>query len=308
MTAHHVQQELAHRKGMWESLLTQGGPTDVVPSTLRALGVYGGAQGVWVDKARTGKLTADGNGVTVGLLHTGSHYVDDLSDDGVLYHYPQTRRPDVRDAGEIEATKNVQRLGLPVFVIAYANYGHRNVHLGKVIDWDDEAMLFLVTFEDTFPDIEATPKTASDTDDDKPFVAFEKKKPKQREVLVRQGQQRFRFYVLKRYGPKCALCDLDVGEMIQAAHIIPSEENGSDDPRNGLALCANHRLAFDAGLVAIEPETLAIRYDPSGPGASKLQITFQDLGHLHKKPHPEALSWHYQRWEEDRLGRRQQSD
>ena len=41
---------------------------------LREMGVYGGAQGIWVDKRRTGALTADGNGVTVGVRHTGQHY------------------------------------------------------------------------------------------------------------------------------------------------------------------------------------------------------------------------------------------
>src|SRR5260370_5342666 len=124
---------------MWDSLLAQGGPKSVERSTLRAIGIYGGAQGVWVDTARTSKLTTDGNGITVGLLHTGRHYVDELSDDGVLYHYPETRRPDARDTGEIEATKNAQRFVLSVFVIAYANHGRRDVYLGRVTDWDDEA-------------------------------------------------------------------------------------------------------------------------------------------------------------------------
>jgi hypothetical protein len=58
---------------------------------LRGLGVYGGAQGVWVDKARTKEIAPAG--VTVALLHTGCSYADDLSADGVVYHYPKTGRP-----------------------------------------------------------------------------------------------------------------------------------------------------------------------------------------------------------------------
>jgi hypothetical protein len=35
-------------------------------------------------------------GITVSLLHTGRHYADELSADGVLYHYPRrVGRPDV---------------------------------------------------------------------------------------------------------------------------------------------------------------------------------------------------------------------
>jgi hypothetical protein len=110
-------QEVDRRRGMCETLLHAGGPKGVAPGVLRDLGIYGGAQGVWVDKARTGSLTEDATGVTVGLLHTGSSYADDLSDDGVIYHYPNTNRPRGRDLAEIEATKAAGRLGLPVFVI-----------------------------------------------------------------------------------------------------------------------------------------------------------------------------------------------
>jgi putative restriction endonuclease len=88
-----IAQELEHRWQLWRTLLATGGPTGMSPQRLRALGMYGGAQGVWVDKARTALLTANGDGVTVGVLHTGTAYADDLSVDGVLYHYPRTQRP-----------------------------------------------------------------------------------------------------------------------------------------------------------------------------------------------------------------------
>jgi putative restriction endonuclease len=59
-------------------------------AALRSMRVYGGAQGIWVDKATTGTLSPDGQGITVSILHTGRHYPDDLSDDGLIYHYPTT--------------------------------------------------------------------------------------------------------------------------------------------------------------------------------------------------------------------------
>ena len=99
---------------MWEKLIAEVGPKNVSPHLLRELRIYGGAQGVWVDKDQTGQLTTDGFGVTVGLLHTGEHYPDDLREFSIVYHYPKTNRPPSRDAGEIEATKAARPLSLSV--------------------------------------------------------------------------------------------------------------------------------------------------------------------------------------------------
>ena len=59
------------------------------PARLRELGIYGGAQCIWVDKARTACSEIGADGATVAILHTGRHYADDLSDDGVIYTTPQ---------------------------------------------------------------------------------------------------------------------------------------------------------------------------------------------------------------------------
>lgn len=125
-----AESELKRRDQMWQSLVAHGGPHSVAAGMLRELGIYGGMQGVWVDKEHTG-------GVTVGMLHTGRTYADDLTEEGVVYHYPVTGRPSGRDAGEVEATKRAGELGLPVFVITHGANGTRDVHLGQVEDWDD---------------------------------------------------------------------------------------------------------------------------------------------------------------------------
>jgi len=115
--------------------------------------------------------------VTVGLLHTGSSYADDLSDDGVLYHYPAT---------------------------------------------DPE---------------------------DQPFRLVEERRTTRRQVEARVGQPRFKFQVFERYGSRCAVCDISAPQLLDAAHLRPKKEHGSDDPRNGLVLCASHHRALDAGLL-----------------------------------------------------------
>jgi hypothetical protein len=107
-----VADELARRLKLWEQL-SNGDTGNADPSVLHSARVYGGAQGVWYDKKTTGPLTMDGQGVTVGIMHTGRQYPDDLSDDGLIYHYPTTDRTG-RDAAEIQATKNAAALSLPI--------------------------------------------------------------------------------------------------------------------------------------------------------------------------------------------------
>lgn len=73
MEGYEIAQELALRRERWNLLLERGGPKEVSPDSLRDLGIYGGAQGIWVDKVRTGKLAENGNGVTMSLTHSGNN-------------------------------------------------------------------------------------------------------------------------------------------------------------------------------------------------------------------------------------------
>jgi putative restriction endonuclease len=288
-----VKQELARRITMWNSLHTAGGPKLAQPTLLRELGIYGGGQGIWVNKQRTGTLTESGTGVTVGVLHTGRTYADDLSTDGVLYHYPVTNRPPGRDLSEVNATKAAGTMALPVFVITYSDSspGKRNVHLGWVEEWDDSLGLFLIAFSD---DVRSRQLP---TEPEEPFQLMDKRKHIMREVKARPGQSHFSFYVFQRYGRRCAVCSQSVPEVLDAAHIVPDRHEGSYDPRNGLVLCAVHHRAFDAGLFAIEPDTLALHYRASGPDANSLRIERQTLTHLPKQPHQNALRWRWTRWQ-----------
>src|SRR5215469_9071585 len=137
-------QESDRRWRIW-SVLKAENAANIQPQQLRQLGVYGGAQGIWVDKERTSHVAKDG--VTVGILHTGRHYPDDVSEDGLIYHYPQTNRPQGRDAAEIQATKNSLELNLPIFVVLPGErQTSRSVRLGWVRDFDDLTGQFLILF------------------------------------------------------------------------------------------------------------------------------------------------------------------
>ena len=288
---HLVDAELQHRRDVWARLGTSVGPKGVAPRVLRELGIYGGAQGIWVDKARTGSLTEDGNGVTVALLHTGRFYPDEVSDDGVIYHYPSTGRLGPRDLNEINATKRAAQLGLPVFFITYPSAGSskRDARFAWVEDWDDEYRAFLVGFGDQPP---AAPADVGD----EAFQLEASPRRVTREVSTAPGQQRFKFRVLQRYGPRCAACHIDLPGLLDAAHLRPRGQRGTDDPRNGLVLCALHHRALDAGLFAVHPDTLQIHCRPAGPDAGTLGIVHSTLEHMRTKPHRDALEWLWRAW------------
>ncbi len=71
------------------------------------------------------------------------------------------------------------------------------------------------------------------------------------ELAVRNGK--FRKLVLKAYDSKCGVCGLDLG-IVEAAHIVPVAENGTDETSNGVALCANHHTAFDKNILTIKDD------------------------------------------------------
>lgn len=102
--------------------------------------------------------------------------------------------------------------------------------------------------------------------------------------------------MLRRYGAKCALCDIEFPELVDAVHIYPRSEAGTDDPRNDLILCALHHRAFDRELFVIEPSSLRIQFRDEGPYADDLMIKHERINHLTLLPHDAALSWCWDRW------------
>ncbi|MFC5556503.1 HNH endonuclease [Methylobacterium iners] len=190
------------------------------------------------------------------------------------------------------------RLRLPVFVVTYPTPGAatRKVHLGWVQGYDDAEGWFLVTFGD------APGEIAEQGIEEAAFTPVGPKVRRQQLTKARIGQPRFKFRVFQRYGGRCAACGLIVQEMLEAAHIIPAEHGGTDDPRNGLVLCCNHHSAFDRGLLLIHPETL--RFEARDHLLEHIQVTQSSLSSLPNKPHPEALRLRWQmQMEEARLQR-----
>ena len=160
---------------------------------------------------------------------------------------------------------------------------------GWVCDFDDTNRQFLILFGDEHPPSYSKAETATE-----PFRLEEEPRSKASTVMVRVGQQRFRFHVMSQYGHKCAVCDIRHPQLLKAAHIRGKAERGSDDWRNGIPLCATHHDAFDSYLFGIDPETHAIRCKP---GINEKDVGLREtiLKPLKNAPHIEALQW---RWSE----------
>jgi len=284
-----IQEERFHRTKLWDELKDVG-IDDVEPQFLRDRGIYGGAQGIWVDKRRTATLSANGNGVTMGILHTGRHYPDDISEEGVIYHYPSTGRPPRRDNAEINATKNARALDIPIFIIlpGAKHQSRRSVRLGWVADFDDQTRQFLILFGESEPAYSSAPTS------DAPFQLLSQEQRRMATVKVRSSQQQFRFQVLAQYGCKCAVCKISHSMLVEAAHICGKANHGSDDWRNGLPLCSTHHHAFDAYLFAIRPNTREIVVRPN-LSREKIGIMETNLSPVHGTPHSVALVWRYDR-------------
>jgi 5-methylcytosine-specific restriction endonuclease McrA len=124
----------------------------------------------------------------------------------------------------------------------------------------------------------------------------------------KQRDRAFRQIVLEEYRRQCALCqskfvyrEKDRPDLIEAeaAHIISVENNGTDDPRNGLSLCRRHHWAFDHGFFTITDA----RVVKISPAILRAQVVNFDLEEYESQPisaparssyepHDEALHFH----------------
>ena len=285
-----IELEISRRLDAWNILQKSPNWPLVSAQEVRDLGLYGGASGVWVDKAKTSSVAPDG--VAVGLLHTGRHYDDDVDETGILYHYPTTERPPSRDANEIQAIKNAKTFGIPVFVIRNVGPAKR-VELAWLNDFDDELRICVLTFHGIMP--EENPFVMNGSASQKAPVLFGSHKKTKTEIERAERDPLFKFNILRRFQGKCLITSLDVTEMLDAAHIIPVASGGTEDPNNGLLLSANVHRALDAGLWAINPKTLKLETRQQGPTSLRMKlerIDLSDSAHLLNK---EALEFRYEK-------------
>ena len=122
-------------------------------------------------------------------------------------------------------------------------------------------------------------------------------------VSAQKRDKAFKEVVLEQYAFTCAVTGTQYysDHLIeaQAAHIIPRSINGSDDPRNGIALSRTAHWAFDQGMFTISDQHEIIVH----PKAKHAKINKFQIIDLHGQPinkpeddafwpHKDALEWH----------------
>jgi len=284
-----IELEVTRRLDAWDKLQKSPNWPLVSAQEIRDLGIYGGAQGVWVDKIRTSSIAPEG--VAVGLLHTGKHYDDDVDETGILYHYPTTERPATRDANEIQAVKNAKLFGIPVFVIRNLGSG-KKVELAWLNDFDDALRICVLTFHGVLPEQNSF---AMDFSPNLKPILFGERRTTKSSVERAERDPMFKFNVLKRFEGRCLVTNIEVTEMLDAAHIIPVASGGTEDPNNGLLLSASVHRALDAGLWAINPISLRIETRASGPDAKSMRLEEVDLSSSSRLLNREALEFRYEK-------------
>lgn len=77
-----------------------------------------------------------------------------------------------------------------------------------------------------------------------------------RSVKTRVGQNFFRNAVLNNFDSKCAICGINIPEMLRASHIVPwsKDEQARVNPENGLCLSSLYDDAFDRGFIGISTD------------------------------------------------------
>jgi putative restriction endonuclease len=122
------------------------------------------------------------------------------------------------------------------------------------------------------------------------------------EIRQKARNSAFRELVRETYRNTCAVCGSqrespNGNPEVEAAHIYPHSEGGSDDIRNGIALCKFHHWAFDSGWLSFTDDheiTVAEATDKNGYHELK-QLEGQSLRLPENEdahPHPIFLEQH----------------
>ena len=132
--------------------------------------------------------------------------------------------------------------------------------------------------------------------EERPLINVSEKKKKARSAS-------FRNKLLLNYDYRCAVTRERISTPsgnfnLDAAHIVPVEVGGSDDPRNGLLLSKDLHWAFDKGLFGLTKDGNIVISNlacNSNQNERLLQIqgviaNFPELANA--RPHPDALNWH----------------
>lgn len=141
------------------------------------------------------------------------------------------------------------------------------------------------------------------------ILPFQLKEKHEKYLISKEmREQAFRKIILDEYLYLCAVCQSkfllkqEGKELLveaEAAHIIPKNVKGPDDPRNGLSLCNRHHWAFDNGLFTVT-DAKVVKVSPSVLSAERRRFDLEEYGTMPLippvnnicSPNEQALHWH----------------
>jgi putative restriction endonuclease len=142
-----------------------------------------------------------------------------------------------------------------------------------VLGWDDERRRFLVDLSEQCPD--ELPPPASIKQLRLPQIRTPESPTEIREltksyatttVQRRLQQARFRDAVLRAWRERCAVCELRIRPLLDAARLSSGD---------GIALCATHHRAFDVGVLTIDEELVVhVNVKTIGEGEQAMLLAY----------------------------------
>lgn len=184
---------------------------------------------------------------TLSVVSSPDGPYDDRELDGALFRY------DYR-AGSIQGDnaklRRAMDLELPIILLRKIGTGVYVPIFPVYVAKDDQARRqFILTLDRQVPILAA--------------VDGAQRSYLERMVRQRLHQAEFRGRVMQAYATQCAVCNLRLGRLLEAAHIIGDREEGGDPVvTNGLSLCTIHHAAYDADLLGISPNyVIEINYN-----------------------------------------------
>jgi putative restriction endonuclease len=177
---------------------------------------------------------------TLSVVSSPDGPYDDRELDGALFRYAYRAGT---TQGDNTKLRRAYELGLPIILLRKINTAtFVPVFPVYVIEDDSVRHEFVLSLDESVRFL-----TGPDQGPQRSYA--------ERIVRRRLHQAEFRGRVLQAYAIQCAVCNLRLGRLLEAAHIIgDSEDEGDPIVPNGLSLCKIHHAAYDADLVGISPD------------------------------------------------------
>jgi putative restriction endonuclease len=253
-----------------------------------------GASGIWKPKQFQIKP------LSITSIINGP-YADKMTDDGFLTYKYRGDNPNHRDNIGLRLAMETKTL---LIYFASLSPGKYMASFPAFIIQDNPAGLeFTVALDEQ----NYVAKPENRVDDIVDQSEYYRRKYITSTVQIRLHQQSFRERVIAAYNTKCCLCKINHYELLDAAHIVPdNEEYGHPIIPNGLTLCKIHHAAFDSNIIGITPDyDIKVRTDIleeiDGP---MLKHGIQEMNNhqiilpSRRKDYPdkERLEWRYERF------------